>query len=90
MSNYIRQNEGNVAKQPLKVEKPLLESSSQIDKITVYQYRTFPRDQNYRAGDKLSASEFCVMESFNWLSLGQLEYLLKKPKIEIHGFTKSP
>ena len=32
MSNFIRQNEGNVANEPLKVEKQLLESSSEIDK----------------------------------------------------------
>ena len=33
MSNFIRQNEVNMANEPLKVEKPLLESSSEIDKL---------------------------------------------------------
>ena len=33
MSNFIRQNEGNLANEPLKVEKQLLESSSEMDKL---------------------------------------------------------
>ena len=33
MSNFIRQNEGNMTNEPLKVEKPLLESSSEIDNL---------------------------------------------------------
>ena len=33
MSNFIRQNEVNMANEPLKVEKPLLESSSEMDKL---------------------------------------------------------
>ena len=33
MSNFIRQNESNMTNEPLKVEKPLLESSSEIDKL---------------------------------------------------------
>ena len=33
MSNFIRQNEVKTANEPLKVEKPLLESSSEMDKI---------------------------------------------------------
>ena len=33
MSNYIRQNEVNVANEPLKVQKPLLESSSELGKL---------------------------------------------------------
>ena len=31
MSNFIRQNEVNMANEPLKVDKPLLESSSEMD-----------------------------------------------------------
>ena len=34
MSNFIRQNEGNMTNEPLKVEKPLLESSSEMDKLS--------------------------------------------------------
>ena len=33
MSNFIRQSEVNMAHEPLKVEKPLLESSSEMDKL---------------------------------------------------------
>ena len=37
MSSFICQNEVNMAKKPLKVEQPLLESSSEIHKL-VYDY----------------------------------------------------
>ena len=33
MSNFIRQNEVNMANEPLKIEKLLLESSSEMDKL---------------------------------------------------------
>ena len=33
MSNFIRQNEVNMANEPLKVQQPLLESSSEMDKL---------------------------------------------------------
>ena len=33
MSNFIRQNEVNLADEPLKVEQPLLESSSEMDNL---------------------------------------------------------
>ena len=33
MSNFIRQNEVNMANEPLKVQDPLLESSSEMDKL---------------------------------------------------------
>ena len=46
MSNYIRQNKVNMADEPLKVEKPLLESSSEIDKVVYDRYQTLPRHQN--------------------------------------------
>ena len=32
MSDFIRQNEVNMADEPLKVEQPLLKNSSEIDK----------------------------------------------------------
>ena len=56
MSNFIRQNKVNTAGEPLKVEQPLLESSSEIDKLVYDQFQTFPRHKNYRVGDKLSCS----------------------------------
>ena len=33
MSNFIRQNEVNMANELLKVQQPLLESSSELDKL---------------------------------------------------------
>ena len=33
MSNFIRQNEVNMATEPLKVQQQLLESSSEMDKL---------------------------------------------------------
>ena len=33
MSNFIRQNEDNMANEPLKVQQSLLESSSEMDKL---------------------------------------------------------
>ena len=33
MSNFVRQNVVNMANEPLKVGKPLLESSSEMDKL---------------------------------------------------------
>ena len=56
MYNYIRQIEVNMADEPLKVEQPLLESSSEIDKLVYDQYLIFPRHQNYLDGDKFSCS----------------------------------
>ena len=47
MINYIRQNEVNMADEPLKIEQPLLESSSEMDKLVYDQYQTFPKHQNH-------------------------------------------
>ena len=33
MSNFIRQNEVNMANEPLKVQQPFLESSSEMDEL---------------------------------------------------------
>ena len=46
----------NMADETHKIEQPLLESSSEMDKLVHEQYQTFPRDPNYRVGDKLSCS----------------------------------
>ena len=56
-SNFIRQNEVNMADEPLKVEPPILKSSSEIDELVNDQYRIFPRNQNYSDGDKFSFSK---------------------------------
>ena len=48
MYNYIRQIEVNMADEPLKIEQPLLESSSEIDKLVYDQYqaprKNFPKN----------------------------------------------
>ena len=56
MSSFICQNEVNMAKKPLKVEQPLVESSSEIHKLVYDLYQIFPRHQNYRDGDNTSLS----------------------------------
>ena len=58
MSNYIRQNEVNTADGPLKVENPLLESSSEIDKLVHNEYQIFPRHQITVLGTIFPAQEF--------------------------------
>ena len=42
-----------MANEPLKVEQPLLESSSGIDELVYGLYKIFPRHQNYRDGDNI-------------------------------------
>ena len=54
MYNYIRQIEVNMADEPLIVEHPLLESSSEKNKLVYDPYQIFPRHQNYLDGDKFS------------------------------------
>ena len=60
MSSFICQNEVNMAKEPVKVEQPLLESSSEIHKLVYDLY------QNYRDWDNIS---------FKW-TLSDGEFLL--------------
>ena len=55
-SNYNRQIKVNMADERLKVEHPLLESSSEKDKLLYNQHRTFPRYQNHCDGHKFSCS----------------------------------
>ena len=64
MSSFICQNEVNVAKKPLKVEQPLLESSSEIHKLVYDLYQIYPRHQNYRNGDNFSFSRILSDEEF--------------------------
>ena len=89
MPNFIRQNEVNMANEPLKVGKPLLESSSEMDKFQCITNTEHSPDTKITVmGRRFPAQEFQVMESFNRLSLGQQKYLLKKLKNEMHSFTK--
>ena len=59
MSNFIRQNEVNMANEPLKVQQPLLESSSEMD-ITVHNnnLKPFSSYHNYRDGDNYLLKNF--------------------------------
>ena len=45
-----------MANEPLKVEQPLLQGSSEIDKLVYDIYQIFPRHQSYRDGDNISFS----------------------------------
>ena len=74
MSNFIRQNEVNMANEPLKVQQPLLESSSEMDTVHS-QYRTFSSHQNYRDEDKFS-SRILSDEEFQLVELDQLVDLI--------------
>ena len=56
MSNFICQNEVNMANEPLKVEQPLLESSNEMHKLVYDLFQILPRHQNYRDGDNISSS----------------------------------
>ena len=78
-----------MANEPLKVEKPLLESSTEEDKLQCITNTEHSPDTKITVmGTRFPAQEFWVMESFNWLSLGQQKYLLKKLKNEMHSFTR--
>ena len=60
MSNFIRQNEVNMANEPLKVEKPLLESSSEMDKL-----KCITNTKITVMGKRFPAQEVWAMETFN-------------------------
>ena len=46
-----------MANEPLEVQQPLLESSSEMDKLPCFtKNRTFSSHQNYRDGDEFSSS----------------------------------
>ena len=75
MSNFIRQNEVNMANELLKVQQPLLESSSEMDKLLCISHKS------YCDGDKFSFSRI----------LNDREYQLpdpwsaKSPKMQYIG-----
>ena len=57
MSNFIGQNEVNMANEPLKVQQSLLESSSEMDKLPCFTRTAFsPVTNFFRDGDKFSFS----------------------------------
>ena len=78
MSNFIRQNEVNLVDEPLKVEQPLLESSSEIDKLVCDLYQILPRHQNYRVGDKLSSSRILSDGEFQLTDPWSAKVLVEK------------
>ena len=89
MSNYIRQNKENIANEPSKVEQPLLESSREMYKLSCITNTEHSPDTKITVfGTSFPAEEILFMASFNWLSLRQSKYLLKKPKNETHSFTR--
>ena len=59
ISNYICQNEVNATNEPLKVEKPLLESSSEMDKLPcITNIEHSPATKITEMGTSFSAREF--------------------------------
>ena len=48
MSYLICQKKVNLANEPLKVQQPLLESSTEMDELRCINYRTFSSHHNYR------------------------------------------
>ena len=66
MTNFNRQNEVNMANQPLKVEKPLLESSNEMDKLQcITNTERSPDTKITVMGTRFPAEKFWVMEIFN-------------------------
>ena len=59
MSNHIRQNEVNVTKKPLKVLKPLLESSRELDNLQCITNTEHSPDTKFTVmGTRVPAQEF--------------------------------
>ena len=88
MSNYIRQIEVNMTNEPLKIEQPLLESSSEMDKLAC---KTNTKHyQNYCDGDKLSCSRSLGDGDFQLTENWSAKYLLKNPKNAIYCFPEAP
>ena len=78
MSNFICQNEVTLVNEPLKVEKPVLECSCEMDKLRcITDTALSPVIKVIVMGTNFPSREFRVMENFNKLTLGQLNYPLK-------------
>ena len=58
MSNFIRQNEGNMANEPLRIAKPLLERSSEMDKPCITNTEHFPDTKITVMGTRFPAQDF--------------------------------
>ena len=98
MSNFISQNEINIVNDPLKVQKPVLECSSEMDKLRCITDNALSSSKKLllikiiAMGTNFPSREFGVMENFNLLTLGQLKYsirYLKKSKNVVYWFLRS-
>ena len=58
MSSFICQNEVNMANEPLKIEQPLLESSSEIHKLVYDLYQISPDTKITVMGTKFLLMNF--------------------------------
>ena len=66
MSNFILENEVNTANQPLKVEQPFQENSSEMDKLLCFTIIEHSLETiNTVMGTNFPSREFCVIESSN-------------------------
>ena len=66
MSNFICQNEVNMVNEPLKVEKSVLEFSSEMDKLRcITDTALSPVTKIIVMGTNFPSREFWVMENFN-------------------------
>ena len=66
MSNYIRQIKVDMANEPLNVEQPLLEISSEMDKLACKtNTKHSPHTKRTVMGTSFPAQEFWAMETFN-------------------------
>ena len=90
MSNFIRQNKVNMADEPLKVEQPFLESSSEIDKLVYDQYQTIPRHKNYRVRDKLSCSRILSDGEFQLNEPWSAKLLVEEAQNALYCFPEAP
>ena len=84
LSNYIRRNEVNLANEPLKVEQPLLESSSEIDKLPCITNTEHSLDTKITAMGTSFRSCYRILidGEFQLTEPWSAKYLVTKPKNE--------
>ena len=79
-----------MADERLKVEQPLLESSSEKDKLVYDQYQTFPRYQNYRDWHKFSCSRILSDGEFQLTEPWSAKILAEEAQNATHCFPDAP
>ena len=78
MSNFYRPKRSQHGKRFFKVQQSLLENSSEMNKLPCFTKTAFsPVTKFFVMGTNFPSQDFWVMESFNWLTLGQLKYSMK-------------